>query len=315
MINYDWKIMNENMQPRKVESVLKGVRAWGYRERELTLVSEGDWTAKDAEWNYLDVPHLNEVHSQARTETFFYGHQCTSSILNQKVGPLKFLSVLTIYASGPKELSYSSSIGPILMIVQSQWSDIGINRARVETTYHIFAPKVFSWTLKLVEKVLKRNYSILMSEDLPLRERKGKLRKQGFSFKHDNSPHSFLDSRNIASNNVVLPKEISAQTYKIEISSLVDGKSYLLGSDDIKGIRLEKNGEQILVSPRMCMHEGACLDGVKLEAQTLRCPWHGRKIKVLATIQIEPSLPIEVTPGLIISQTHTELIINYLPVY
>ena len=139
--------MNENMQPRKVESVLKGVRAWGYRERVLTLVSEGDWTAKDAEWNYLDVPHLNEVHSQARTETFFYGHQCTSSILNQKVGPLKFLSVLTIYASGPKELSYSSSIGPILMIVQSQWSDIGINRARVDTTYHIFAPKVFSWIL------------------------------------------------------------------------------------------------------------------------------------------------------------------------
>jgi len=305
--------MNENMQPRKVESVLKGVRAWGYRERVLTLVSEGDWTAKDAEWNYLDVPHLNEVHSQARTETFFYGHQCTSSILNQKVGPLKFLSVLTIYASGPKELSYSSSIGPILMIVQSQWSDIGINRARVETTYHIFAPKVFSWILKLVEKVLKRNYSILMSEDLPLRERKGNLRNRGFSFKHDNLPHSFLDSRNIASNNVLFPREISEQTYEVAISSLIDGNSHLLGANDITGLRLERLGTQISIGPRMCMHEGACLDGAKLEAQTLRCPWHGRKIKIFTTILIEPSLPKEVIPGLIISQTNSELIIKYLP--
>jgi hypothetical protein len=305
--------MNENMQPKKVESVLKGVRDWGYRERVLTLVSEGDWTAKDAEWNYLDVPHLNEVHSQARTETFFYGHQCTSSVLNQKVGPFEFLSVLTIYASGPNELSYSSSIGPILLIVQSKWQDIGINRARVETIYHIFAPTIFRWTLKLIEKILKRNYFILMSEDLPLRERKGKLRKQGFSFKHDNSPHSFLDSRNIATNNVVLPKEISEQNYKLSISSLTDGQSYFLGSDDINGLRLEKNGSQILLGPRMCMHEGACLDEVKLDSQTLRCPWHGRKIRMFATIQIEPTSPTEVSPGLIISQTHSELTIKWLP--
>ena len=238
--------MNDNMQPRKVSTVLNGVRKWGYRERILTLVSEGEWTAKDAEWNYLDVPHLNEVHSQAKTETFFYGHQCTYSILNQKVGHFQFLSVLTIYSSGPNELSYSSSVGPILMIVQSQWEDIGVNKAKVETTYHIFAPRIFSWSLKLVEKILKRNYSILMSEDLPLRERKGRLRNQGFSFKHDNSKHSFLESRNIATNNVVLPKEINEHSYKIEISSLVEGKVQLLGPDDIRGLRLERNGNQSL---------------------------------------------------------------------
>ena len=305
--------MNEYMSPRRVTSVLKGVRSWGYSELILSLVSEGDWTAKDAEWNYLDVPHLNEVHSQARTETFFYGHQCTSSVLNQKVGPFAFLSVLTIYSSGPNELTYSSSIGPILMIVQSQWQDIGINKAKVETTYHIFAPKMFSWSLRLVEKIIKRNYSILMSEDLPLRERKGQLRNQGFSFKHDDSPHSFLDSRNVASNNVVLPKEIQEQTYKIEINSLIDGNNQLLGSDDIRGLRLERNGNQISIGPRMCMHEGACLDKVKMEAEVLQCPWHGRKIKMFAKFNIGPTKPIEVNPGLIVSQTNTELIIKYLP--
>ena len=305
--------MNDNMQPRKVPSVLNGVRKWGYRERILTLVSEGEWTAKDAEWNYLDVPHLNEVHSQASTETFFYGHQCTSSILNQKVGPFQFLSVLTIYSSGPNELTYSSSIGPILMIVQSQWDDIGINKAKVETTYHIFAPKIFSWSLKLVEKILKRNYSILMSEDLPLRERKGRLRNQGFSFKHDNSKHSFLESRNIASNNVVLPKEINEHTYKIEISSLVEGKVQFLGPDDIRGLRLERNGNQISIGPRMCMHEGACLDGAKMDAGAIRCPWHGRKIKMFAIIKVEPTKPIEVMDGLTVFQTNSELVIKYMP--
>jgi nitrite reductase/ring-hydroxylating ferredoxin subunit len=111
----------------------------------------------------------------------------------------------------------------------------------------------------------------------------------------------------------VLPKEISEQNYKLSISSLTDGQSYFLGSDDINGLRLEKNGSQILLGPRMCMHEGACLDEVKLDSQTLRCPWHGRKIRMFATIQIEPTSPTEVSPGLIISQTHSELTIKWLP--
>jgi len=200
------------------------------------------------------------------------------------------------------------------MIVQSQWQDTGINKAKVTTTYHIFAPKVFGWSLRLVEKILKRNYSILMSEDLPLRERKGQLRNQGFSFKHDNSPHSFLDSRNIASNNVVLPKEMQEKTYKIEINSFIAGNTQLLGSDDMRGLRLERNGNQILVGPRMCMHEGACLDKVKIEDEVLRCPWHGRNPKMYAKFNIGPSKPIQVIPGLIVSQTNTELIIKYLPV-
>ena len=306
--------MSDNMQSRRVTSVLNGVRSWGYRERILTLISEGDWTAKDAEWNYLDVPHLNEVHSQARTETFFYGHQCTSSVLNQKVGPFEFVSVLTIYSSGPKELTYSSSIGPILMIVNSHWEDIEKHRARVVTTYHIFAPKILGWSLKFVEKILERNYHILMSEDLPLRERKGKLRKHGFSFKHDNSLHSFLESRNISSNNVIPPKDLKEQVYKIGIDSLVDGKDQLIGPDDIRGLRLTRSGNQILIGPRMCMHEGACLDEAKVESSTIRCPWHGRKIKMLATVLLEPAKPVQVTENLIISQTNSEILIKYNPV-
>jgi zinc protease len=103
------------------------------------------------------------------------------------------------------------------------------------------------------------------------------------------------------------------QTYKVEISSLIDGNSHLLGANDITGLRLERLGTQISIGPRMCMHEGACLDGAKLEAQTLRCPWHGRKIKMFTTILVEPSLPKEVMPGLIISQTNSELVIKYLP--
>lgn len=271
-----------------LQKILDGIRSWGYSERQFTLVSEGQWTSKDAEWNYLDVPHLNEVHSQANSEVLFYADASTSSILQQKVGPITFATLLTIYSKSQHDLYYSSTVGPFVLVVKSEWRDVGEIRARVETEYHVFAPKGLGWMLGIVQKVLTRNYRILMSEDLPLRERKGDLRTRGFSFRHDEIPHSFLESRKIGVNNVEISEELTGvYEYSLKLGDLRNQGKIFLGPNDVRGLRVERTADEILILPRMCMHEGACLDNVAVAKNGLRCPWHGRKETTLWRMSLE----------------------------
>lgn len=282
-----WEVRNKGkiVKSRSLDDVAKGIRDWGYKELVFSLTSTGTWTAKDAEWNYLDVPHLNEVHSQATAETLFYADRASSSILEQRVGPLKFGALVTIYGAKEGSLAYASSLGPVIILVESTWRNTGHVEARVDTTYHLFAPRLLAFCLPLVRKVLARNYNILMSEDLPLRNRKGALRLRGYRFSHDGLPHSFLDSRQVRKNNVI-PPELPVAEWTISKETLLNQGEVLLGSDDASGIRLVVDGTDFVLLPRMCMHEGACLDGQRMKNGALRCPWHGRTEKAIARVSL-----------------------------
>lgn len=294
------------------QKTLNGIRNWGYAERQFALTSEGRWTAKDAEWNYLDVPHLNEVHSQANSEVLFYGDSCSSSIIQQRVGPLSFASLLTIYSGSRDDLFYSSTVGPFILVVRSTWSDVGDIRGRVVTEYHIFAPRGLAWMLGLVQKLLTRNYRILMSEDLPLRERKGELRLRGFKFKHDEEPHSFLKSHRVVANNVIVSRELEGDyKYSIDLADLMNRGKVLVGPNDIRGLRVERIAEEILIAPRMCMHEGACLDNASLEDGRIRCPWHGRKEAVLARFKAEEHEATVESGDIFVTFEEDEMLIEY----
>lgn len=273
------------MESRSVEKIAEGIRSWGYREYKFSLQSAGDWTSKDAEWNYLDVPHLNEVHSKATAETLFYADQSTSAVLQQKIGPFKLAAILTIYVRTPESLAYASAVGPILMLVESHWGNEKAGPTRVTTTYRLYARWMFSWTLPIVKRLLSRNYEILMSEDLPLRERKGQLRKAGVSFVHDEIPHSFLDSRKLTKNNVILATG-SANYWEVSAQELARLGELLLGDSMGQGVRLLVEGDDVLFLPRICLHEGACLDTINVEKRALRCPWHGRKERAWGSISL-----------------------------
>ena len=50
------------------------------------------------------------------------------------------------------------------------------------------------------------------------------------------------------------------------------------------GLRLRVEGAALQVYPRMCPHEGACLDEQPVERSLVKCPWHGRMLRPLATL-------------------------------
>ena len=45
-------------------------------------------------------------------------------------------------------------------------------------------------------------------------------------------------------------------------------------------------GDVLHVFPRLCMHEGACLDGASARDGALQCPWHGRRVPPLAEFDL-----------------------------
>ena len=58
----------------------------------------------------------------------------------------------------------------------------------------------------------------------------------------------------------------------------------LTGQSDHWGLRLSLRDGQLLVFPRLCPHEGACLDRQEMTGNSVRCPWHGRVLRPIATL-------------------------------
>ena len=56
---------------------------------------------------------------------------------------------------------------------------------------------------------------------------------------------------------------------------------------DIFGIQLIRVENMIHIYPRICFHDGACLDNAKRRDTVLRCPWHGREVPPFISYDIE----------------------------
>jgi len=60
-----------------------------------------------------------------------------------------------------------------------------------------------------------------------------------------------------------------------------------LGSDGHDGIRIEAEQGELRLYPRLCSHDGACLDDVPRRGYAVVCPWHGRVHRPLARFRLD----------------------------
>lgn len=257
-------------------------KEWGYIESASVVESTGSWTVEDAAWNYFDVPHLDVVHTQVESEALFRGHRATAAVIRQRVGPLKFGALLVVYEV-PSGIAYSSTVGPFILLVDSSWRANDGGGCTVTTCYRVLAPRGLGWLLPLVHRLLRRNYEILMSEDLPMRERRAELRRRGYRFDTDGEQPSFVRSCEVRKNRVVAP-DLAQHTWTIMLDQVDQRGEVLLGTDDMTGVRVIPAETELLVFPRICRHEGACLDQTVPRNGLLTCPWHARVEGPLARI-------------------------------
>ena len=292
-------------EARDQDEIVSMLRAEGVTFRFIECVSEGDYAPEDAAWNYMDIPHLTYVHKQVDGCLTLAGDAVCASVLFQKVPFFRLPLSVLIYQTAPNAITYYTSYSFFLLVIQTTWESIGDIRTRVTTRYAI------GWThwlvglgYPLIKWLIKRNYRILMQEDLPMRAQRGALRKRGYDFKMNGQVPSFIDSRKIMQQNVLTPEHnvVAPATVPlweprtVRYDDLHDGEPVFIGTDDHMGLSILKQGATVHVYPRLCSHEGANLDAaVKACGSpsvstsgscTIQCPWHGRKLRPILTVAL-----------------------------
>lgn len=252
----------------------------GYRFTEFELINEGQYEISDADWNYKDVPHLTHIHKLVEGYPGFVGSDFISAILIQKVFGLKFPAVLFNYQSGQHRQTYYITMLIYVLIVETSYESLGKNKTRVRTRYAIGCKNwLASLLFPLARFAIKRNYDDLMSGDIPMRERRGWLRDEGYTFKGDQKPYSFFETSLIMEANVIPPPQQSeSKIHEFDFSSITPGQPLLLGKPDQFGLSVHADEGNLNFFLRLCPHEGADLTK-KCDGKIAVCEWHGRKFK------------------------------------
>lgn len=240
----------------------------------------GEWAPEDALWNYLDVPHLNFVHSAVSGEEFYSSDEVCVSVFEQQVFGLRLRAVTAIVKRCDDLIEYVTSLPFVRISVSTKISRLD-EQCRVRTTYTVSTSSMLRPLHRLIHWTLARNYRLLMSEDLPMREQRARLRERGVGFARDRDGYGFEASKRVGESNV-LPAHHKAETVPIaRFPQAVGEWSRLTLSSGLELLVSRGSGhDEVLVLPGICPHEGAHLaepvDCAVGQDAEIKCPWHGR---------------------------------------
>ena len=263
------------------EKFTKYLISEGFVYSDLTLTSCGDYLPKDAEWNYSDVPHLNYVHTKANAENFLVEDQFISSLIMQDFLFLKKIPILVNnFHTERDHHTYCFQFLFFFVIVETNYF-IENNKTIVRTRYRIFSKPILKLFHYFIKLSLKKNYLILMSEDIPMRNQRGDLRKMGYQFSTDKSRLiGYKQTVDITKNNLIFPPKIrTGKAVTFDLIELEQSK-HIRVSNGINELILYDSGDQICIFPGYCPHEGAPLE-IPTSRITVTCPWHGKACKPL----------------------------------
>lgn len=271
---------------RSKEQLVAKLKAEGLRFSEFTLTHEGDYAVADADWNYKDVPHLHFVHELVEATIALVEDDKIVTVNMQKVFGITLpLTVCNYQAENERQVYFTTWLF-FALIVETGYERLAENRTRVHTTYAIGAPALLRWCVPFIRWTIKRNYKNLMSTDIPMRERRGRLRSWGYSFKRTGEQYSFEQTMDIHRCNV-MNAATSFSAVRLDLSEVLPGDGqYYVGRSDHLGLQLRRSANRVEVFPRMCVHEGAELDGSGYCEGKIRCPWHGRAYSPLAVFDL-----------------------------
>lgn len=274
---------------RNKEQLISQLKAQGLYFSSFSLDHQGNYAAMDAEWNYKDVPHLHYVHELVEAIISYAGDHEIASINIQNVLGLKLpLGVFNYSFDGRTQIYYTTFLFFVL-IVETTYDTLSVNKTHVVTTYSIGSPRVLQFLFPVIRWVITRNYKNLMSTDIPMRTRRGELRSWGYTFTRPFGGYGFEQTMNVSCSNVVAPKDplsFPPVRLKIERDQSLPNE-WFIGRDDHLGLRVVRKDGHVLVFVRMCPHEGASLDLHVCAKGKVTCPWHGRVFQPVAEFDLQ----------------------------
>jgi nitrite reductase/ring-hydroxylating ferredoxin subunit len=270
--------MDQGLHKSSKDVLVSQLTGEGFRFSQFTMTSEGDYSADDADWNYKDIPHLHEVHALAESHPAVVGRDINCSVNLQRILGVWFPITLVNFEYEKNRQIYYTTLLFFVLIIETRIESRGPIRCAVHTNYSIGSSPWLFFLVPLLKMLVKRNYWVLMSEDIPMRERKGDLRKLGYTFRKDGDTYSFIGTRSIMRENLCAPQNAS-NIIRVNYATLLDGKQEALAGDaGLLGFRMVRVAEEVVVYPRACPHEGASLDKSDCTGGFVKCRWHGRKV-------------------------------------
>jgi len=265
--------------------------SYRFKYFDLTLESGGD--PIDVMFNYKDLAHLKVVHN---TFDIFYSHigdDVQSCVVMQKLFGMNFPLTHLALEVGESRLFFHDSFLFVLLTSEVTIEPLADHRVRTKTTYGIGAPKLLlPLVFPILKRLLTRNYHILMKDDAPMRDRRGELRRWGVQL--PKTSYSFRETLDLRAQNVhPADREAVPAAVSLTLSTLAANTPTMVGRSDHYGLQLWRRDDAIEIFPRMCPHEGACLDQKTLKAdKSISCPWHGRRLGPILRIEL-PARPAE----------------------
>jgi nitrite reductase/ring-hydroxylating ferredoxin subunit len=275
------------------DALVAQLEAQGLRFRTVTVQTEGEYLPTDVDWNNKDVPHLNQVHRWVNDVTFVVDRDLQASVSLQQVLGIPFPLVLVHYDNGPNHQTHVVTLLAWTVVTHHEFIPLTETRTRAVTSYSVGSNRFWMLLFPLVRWSIRRNWRQLMSEDVPMRERRGRLRALGYTFHGDDGVRDIRDSVPISRDNVVPPVEgpPAEPIAPIALDAVSASGWTLLGASDHLGLKLRRDGDRIVAYPRMCPHEGADLDEVPDVDGCLTCPWHGRRLAPVAALDLTEDQP------------------------
>jgi hypothetical protein len=249
-----------------------------YRFKYFDVVLETGGDPIDVVFNYKDLAHLKVVHNTFDIFYSYLGDDAASSVVMQKLFGMNFPLTHVALQLGQNRFFFHDSFLNVLLTSEVIIDGLPDHRVRVKTTYGIGAPKLLlPLVFLLLKRLLTRNYHVLMQGDGPMRNRRGDLRRWGLRLPR--TRYSFPETLDLRTRNVFPGENMDVpEPVSIALSSIPADASVLVGRSDHYGLQVFRRADAIEIFPRMCPHEGACLDQKTLKGErSLSCGWHGRR--------------------------------------
>jgi hypothetical protein len=285
---------------RSKESLKSELQTAGLVFNEFSISVEGPYTTSDADWNYKDVPHLSFMHPGVKPVLGIVDDGTMITINLQKLLGLWLPMAVVNYQPNGQPQTYFTTWFFFVLIVSTAYEQLGPLRCRVTSSYAIGGPRLLSWVLPIIRFLLKRNNAWLMEGDIPMRTRRGELRARGYAFsRRQGDLYTFAETMDVGRSNVSPPPGMTPSPgTTIDLATQLDSKGqYLFGDSGHLGLRLVRQDDRLMVFPRMCPHEGACLDDRPCEGGRIRCAWHGRMFTPMAEFNLVMAAPQKTNAG------------------
>jgi nitrite reductase/ring-hydroxylating ferredoxin subunit len=275
------------------DAIIERLESLGMVHRSLECSTEGEYLPADVDWNNKDVVHRNFVHSRIDDIVCVMEQDLQASLSYQKVLGMSFPLVLVHYDTGPNEQAHFMTALAWTMVTHHQFIPVSDTRTRAVTTYTVAGTRLWMLLWPVIRTLLRINHRTLMSEDTPLRERRGRLRSWGYRYRGDGAPVDLRTTISVAANNIVFPDPPAEPPCfaPVALSRLTDGSRVLVGRSDHLGLLLRRQGTRLEAYTRLCPHEGAELDDIEVRDGCQACPWHGRELSPAAVLDLTAEAP------------------------